>query len=95
MHGEAADKPRYSFNFRVGEGKKKRRGGRKKWKRRAHKKGKCSTEGEVEGGAVANECTVILKTSFVNVFPPCIHTLLLYEKRKKFFISSPHYILIF
>lgn len=47
MHGEAADKPRYSFNFRVGLGKKekaeKRRGGReKKWERRAHEKGKCS-----------------------------------------------------
>lgn len=24
MHGEAADKPRYSFNFRVGVGEKKR-----------------------------------------------------------------------
>ena len=23
MHGEAADKPRYSFNFRVGVGKKR------------------------------------------------------------------------
>lgn len=51
MHGEAADKPRYSFNFRVGVGEKKRKGrkgreGRegKKWKRKAHKKGKCSTE---------------------------------------------------
>lgn len=29
MHGEAADKPRYSFNFRVGVGKKKKRKGRK------------------------------------------------------------------
>lgn len=49
MHGEVADKPRYSFNFRVGVEKKKREskeeeGGKKKWKRRAHKKGKCSTE---------------------------------------------------
>lgn len=26
MHGEAADKPRYSFNFRVGVGEKKRKG---------------------------------------------------------------------
>lgn len=56
MHGEAADKPRYSFNFRVGVGKKRekdRRGGRKKWKRRAHKKGKCSTErgGRSGGGS--------------------------------------------
>lgn len=25
MHGEAADKPRYSFNFRVGLGGKKRK----------------------------------------------------------------------
>lgn len=25
MHGEAADKPRYSFNFRVGVGKKRKR----------------------------------------------------------------------
>lgn len=25
MHGEAADKPRYSFNFRVGVGKKRER----------------------------------------------------------------------
>lgn len=33
MHGEVADKPRYSFNFRVGLEKKKRkekRGGREK-----------------------------------------------------------------
>lgn len=53
MHGEAADKPRYSFNFRVGLGRwgerervrkgEAGRGGREKWKRKAHKKGKCST----------------------------------------------------
>lgn len=51
MHGEAADKPRYSFNFRVGlgrwggkrKGRKGGEGGREKWKRKAHKKGKCST----------------------------------------------------
>lgn len=33
MHGEAADKPRYCFNFRVGVGEKKRKdrkGGKKK-----------------------------------------------------------------
>lgn len=43
MHGEAADKPRYSFNFRVGLVKKRKKEGReKKWKRRAHEKGKCS-----------------------------------------------------
>lgn len=48
MHGEAADKPRYSFNFRIGLGEKKEKGKKrregKKWKRRAHKKGKCSAE---------------------------------------------------
>lgn len=52
MHGEAADKPRYSFNFRVEVGKKKRKERRegKKWKRRAHKKGKCSAERGGRGG---------------------------------------------
>lgn len=51
MHGEAADKPRYSFNFRVEVGKKKANGEKRrvqKWNRRAHKKGKCSTGRERE-----------------------------------------------
>lgn len=54
MHGEAADKPRYSFNFRVGVGKKKEKGK----KRREEKNGKgglikranVAPRGEVEAG---------------------------------------------
>lgn len=54
MHGEAADKPRYSFNFRVGVGKKKRkerRGGRKKnGKGGLIKRANVAQRGEVEEG---------------------------------------------
>lgn len=68
MHGEAADKPRYSFNFRVGLVKKResreKEGREKKVKRRAHKKGKCSTR---RGGRrrvfclKANKCSLMAR----------------------------------
>lgn len=55
MHGEAADKPRYSFNFRVGLGKKekaeKRRGGRgEKWRGGLMKRANVAPGEEAGGG---------------------------------------------
>lgn len=57
MHGEVADKPRYSFNFRVGVEKKKkgtqRRGGRKEKKNGKGgliKRANVVPRGEVEAG---------------------------------------------
>lgn len=41
MHGEAADKLRYCFNFRVEVEEKRGEDGFKIWKRRVYKKGKC------------------------------------------------------
>lgn len=43
MHGEVADKPRYSFNFRVGAEKKKKK--KKKRERKGEKRGKTEKEG--------------------------------------------------
>lgn len=94
MRREAVDKPRYSFNFRVGKKRKEREEG-KKGKRGLIKKGQtqsgvlggCWRIGVGWGGGIihANERTVALKSSFVNLssptFPP--------HKGKKFFIS-PH-----
>lgn len=56
MHGEVADKPRYSFNFRVGVEKKKRErkeeeGGKKKnGKGGLIKRANVVPRGEVEAG---------------------------------------------
>ena len=98
MHGEAADKPRYSFNFRVGLGKKekeKKKGEEKNGKGGLIKRANVAPRGEVEAGegpfgARANECTLILKNSFVNVFVP-----ILMKREKKFYISLPDYSLMF
>lgn len=53
MRGEAVDKPRYSFNFRVGKKRKEREEG-KKGKRGLIKKGKRSLVywGVVEGSGL-------------------------------------------
>ena len=53
MHGEAADKPRYSFNFRVGVGKKREREeeeGGKNGKGGLIKRANVAPRGEVEAG---------------------------------------------
>lgn len=76
MHGEAEDKPRYSFNFRVGVAKKRERKeeevGKKNGKEGLIKRANLAQRGEVEVGRIffgarANECMLIQKNRFVNV----------------------------
>lgn len=81
MHGEVADKPRYSFNFRVGlekkkrERERKRRGGRgKNGKGGLIKRANVAARWEVEAGeedlfkALDNERRMWQKIGFVNMF---------------------------